>query len=149
MKPKPLSVGSVLASGALALVVMLVFFVLQDYGPESAVRRFHEAIVRHDNETLKRVTKGSLETEVAQFELTAVEQVLKAGARYQLVRTDHRAGWVGAEVVYRSPNGQTGTIYWVVVKDGPTWKVDPEATRDQMSMPRAGSRQVVGFNTAR
>ena len=106
--------------------------------------------MRGDKTTLMQVMKGGLSTDIARQAASTVDQILNKGqARYQLVRTDHRQGWVGAEVVYRYPQGQTGTIYWVVVKDGPVWKVDPQATQDQISMPSAGQRRVVGFNTPR
>src|SRR5687767_10393182 len=40
------------ASALLAVLTIAVFFVLQNYGPESAVRRFHDALLRRDGREL-------------------------------------------------------------------------------------------------
>jgi hypothetical protein len=148
MKPRPVSSASFLAAGALALVTLLVFFILQDYGPESSLRKFHEAIVQQDAKELGEVTTTNLADADTKLAVNVVSTILVSGnARYRLLMTDHQKGWIGAEVQYVYPNGQTRTIYWVVRKVGRDWKVDPTATRQIMSMPAGTAGRLVGFNT--
>jgi hypothetical protein len=150
MKPRSVTSASFLAAGALALVTLLVFFILQDYGPESSLRKFHEAIVQKDAQALNEVTTAPLADEDTKLAVNVVSSMLVSGnARYRLLMTDHQKGWIGAEVQYIYPNGQSRTIYWVVRKIGRDWKVDPTATRKVMSMPAGTGGRLVGFNTPR
>lgn len=48
--------GGMAASGLLAAVTLTTFAVLRDYGPESAIRRFHEAIENGDARQLQAVS---------------------------------------------------------------------------------------------
>lgn len=139
MPPRHSTSASIVASLALAAVTLAVFFVLQDYGPESTLRRFHEAILQRDAETVNDVTVGGLKDPPTEQEVSNIYGYLQRGARYRLLGTDHRGRWVGAEVQYIFPSGRTATYYWVIVKRGPQWKVDAEATERLMSMPPQGT----------
>lgn len=150
MTPRPFSSASILSSVVLAAITLLVFYMLQDYGPESALRKFHEAIVQRDAQTLNEVTMGGTQSQDVREAVSAIGSFLiQSGARYRLLRTDHRGRQVGAEVVYIFPSGQTRTIYWIIVKSGNSWKVDPTATNRVMSMPPGAASGIVGFNSPR
>jgi len=146
MNARPYSSASIVPAAVLALLTLLVFYVLQDYGPESALRKFHEAALKGDSGSLDRVSVGGSADQVTREAAATVQYFLKdppsgGGGRYRLLRTDHRGRTVGAEAVYVFPSGQTKTIYWIVVKQGNRWRVDALATARLMSMPESQSRQ--------
>lgn len=125
------------AAGVLAVVVLFVFFILQDYGPESAVRRFHEAAARGDLRTIQELTKrGSSDEATIRLASQLRFILISQGARYRLMRMDRRPGEVGAEVAYVYPGGQVAGLYWIVRK-GPgerSWRIDVERTLNPMPM---------------
>jgi hypothetical protein len=150
MKPRSFSSASVFSAAILSVVTLLVFFVLQDYGPESSLRKFHEAIVQKDPRKLAQVMTGQL-SDPPNVEYVDLVGSLLVGqnARYRLLRTDHRDGKVGAEVQYLLPSGKTTTIYWVLSKVGPDWRVDPALTQKIMPMPVQDNGGLVGFNNSK
>jgi hypothetical protein len=117
-----------LAAGVLALLTIAVFYSLQDYGPESAIRRFHAAIVRGDREELQRVTEQKLDSQNVARLAVQVQAFMQEGFRYQLLRMQRSPSQVRAAVVYTAPDHQVFPMIWVVEKTGRVWKVDADKT---------------------
>ena len=119
------------AAVLLAAVTLGVFSVLQDYGPESAIRRFHHAVQVGDLNELQRVTKQDLR-EGSPAKLTAwVSNIIHAGARYRLLRVERQPTEVYAALEYVLPNGESYPTVWIVEKErtaGSSWKVDAKLT---------------------
>jgi len=119
-----------LAAFVLAAVTLGVFAVFHDYGPESAIRRFHLAVVNGDRAELQRVTEQPIDTPGPQALRRWVLQMHEAGAHYQLLRVERHPRAVYAAVVYSPPDGEPYGTVWIVRKDDAFWKVDAAATAD-------------------
>ncbi|MGV3614879.1 MAG: hypothetical protein ACO1SV_06050 [Fimbriimonas sp.] len=116
------------AAALLATVTLGVFYVLQDYGPESAIRRFHRAVQARDSGELARVTEQPIDSPEVQELIRWVDQTSRFGARYQLLRVERQRREVYAALDYTAPNGENYATVWVVEKKGETWKVDAVRT---------------------
>jgi HAMP domain-containing protein len=118
------------AALALAFVTLSVFYVLQDYGPESAIRRFHRAVQKGDLGDLQRVTEQPIDSKSVGDLYRWVQEMNRYGARYQLLRVERqpRSREVYAALVYVLPNGETYATVWVVEKQREAWRVDAART---------------------
>ena len=116
-----------LSAGILALLTLGVFYVLQDYGPESAIRKFHVAAAAGDAGALQSVTQQPVRTQEVQILAAKVRRLLGEGYRYQVLRMDRSPTQVRAAVVYTVGNIELPEI-WVVEKDGRSWKIDAFTT---------------------
>lgn len=117
------------AAALLAAVTLGVFYRLQDYGPESALRRFHSDVINKDTDDLQRVTIEPIESANA-FNLERfVYGIMHAGARYELVRMDRSPDQVRAAVIYRVPNSPKDVaMIWVVERTPQGWRVNADKT---------------------
>jgi hypothetical protein len=116
------------AALALSFVTLSVFYVLQDYGPESAIRRFHRAVRIGDSNDLARVTEQPIGSPPVQELIAWVNQMNFIGARYQLLRVERQPREVYAALAYVAPNNENYATVWVVEKRGTSWKIDAART---------------------
>lgn len=124
MKPGAVVVAAVLAFGVLGL-----FLRLQEYGPESALRKFHQAIERRSLGDLQRVTREDVRSPEVQSLVARVGYYMAVGGnRFRILRTDRTPNEVRAAVAYPLPGGPSPFVVWIVRRDGRTWKVDADAT---------------------
>ena len=125
---------SIVAAAALAAVTLFVFYTLQDIGPESAIRRFHEAVITQNLPALQSVSVQSLDDPNTQKLATRVVEEIGHGARYQLLHMDRGRSEVGAEVAYIRPDGSVAPTYWIVERHpGRQWRVNAMRTLSIMS----------------
>ena len=117
----------------LALLTVAVFWVLQDYGPESALRKFHRAAVNHNRrELLETVAPNSYRQNVEALAYT-VDSYARSGARYQLKNVERENKRVWAEVAYLFPNRPIEFhIFWEVEKVPGGWKVNVNDTMQRI-----------------
>jgi hypothetical protein len=130
------SISSLVSALVLAVLTGGVFWILQDYGPESALRKFHRAAVNRDLRELSQVVTQDSFRQNVELLAAMVEGYARNGARYQLREVNRQNRRVIAEVEYVFPNrGLSVPMFWVVVKDREGWKVsanDTEAVRRRM-----------------
>ena len=113
------------AAAAIAAVTLGVFATFQDYGPESAVRRFHHAIANKSPNELAQVVEGPIDTTSVHDLGLDVDQALKAsGANYRIVKSERSPTQVEMLALY----GGRPPIIWVVVKARDRWRIDPYLT---------------------
>lgn len=117
-----------LAAGAISLLTLYVFARLQDYGPESAIRRFHAAIANQDTQELIRVTAEPIGSNNVRLLVFSVGRWEKAGWTYQLLRMERTSDQVRAAVVYLDPMGGTHPMIWIVERSGRSWRVNADKT---------------------
>lgn len=121
-----------LAASALAAMVIAVFFVLQNYGPESAVRRFHEALLRNDAAELRAVTNpGS--GDALQAVASVAYRAMQAADSNRIVRREDAGGKVLVEVAYLRGGRILAILPWVARRAPGGWLVDPLETYYAMS----------------
>jgi len=116
------------AAGLLASLTIRVFFELQDYGPESAIRHFYQA-------TPNAIQTGSL----ADLQALSAEQIQGAnetlmiarlafwrshGVSMQVGRIERTGNEVRAAVIFSFENGTIWAPVWVLQRRGKLWLVD-------------------------
>lgn len=122
-----------LAACILAVLTLGAFFILQDYGPDSAVRRFHEALRRGDPAELQQVVDEPISDQTVQYVCAFVKPLLQEGDQIQLARTDRQGDQDDVVVVYRRPNGQTLAIVWIVDRRASIWKINARLTAEALA----------------
>lgn len=126
------------ASATLFLLVMVVFVVLRDYGPEAAVRRFHRAAVLSEWDDLERISTHARGSNSARQLAALVRSYTVAGAQLSPRRVDRsQGGRVIAEIAYVMP-GRVNTIFWVVRKEPSGWLIATDETLRFRPMPGFG-----------
>jgi hypothetical protein len=114
----------------LAAITLAVFWILQDYGPESAIRRFHQAAITGDRDTLQGVSLHRIESPAVQELENDVRTLLRGGGAYRILRMDRGPRRVSAEVVYGRP-GSPVVIPMIWFVDKPeghrSWRVNAPA----------------------
>ena len=126
------------AGAALTFLVLYVFYRLQDYGPESAVRRFHVDVQRQDWRDLTRVTLEPLGSAEPQALMALVNQYVFRGASYKLLAMQRSPEQVRAVVEYSFPTGDKLLFPWIIEKTGRSWRVN---TRKTVTLLREMNRQ--------
>ncbi len=127
------SVSAIIAAVVLALGTVTVFWVLQDYGPQSAIRRFHLAVAENNSVDMQQVVAQPVTSSDVQ-ELIRGVVFLTSNGPYQIARMDRQPREVAAAAVYSLPGGQRQVLIWVVVKDHRLWRVDATRTLDLLKM---------------
>ncbi len=117
------------AALALALLTTGVFFVLRNAGPESALRRFHQAALNGDaRELATALTPESGERSVRALAGRVVE-FGQAGGRFRLESLDRRGRVAIADVSYLFPNrGLAVSTLWVLENRKGRWLIDADET---------------------
>lgn len=116
------------AAAVLALITLGVFAVLQDYGPESAIRRFHAAVMQDDPIELQSVTEQNVRTPAVRELAVQVRSFLSTGS-YQLLRMERSPAQVRAAVVYTSrTTHEQFPMIWIVEQRNHVWRVDANKT---------------------
>lgn len=118
-------VSRILVPILLSVLTLSVFAQLRDYGPESTLRRFHEAIRDQDLETLDRLTVEGAND----YRLIALARSFKRafdlGVSAQILGIRREPDRVVAEVAYVRPgSARYEPFNWVLVKSGGRWLVN-------------------------
>lgn len=125
MSPKP--VYSYLSAAALAVVTIFAFYVFQDFGPQSVIRRFHIDVAREDWKDINLITKEDMPRETRAM-VRFVQQMVINNASYEIVSLRRLHREVLAAVEYRLPNGAGVGVVWHVSQTSSDWRVDCKAT---------------------
>ena len=124
----------VLSACILACLTLGVFYKLQDYGPESAIRRFNEASIRNDDDGIRAVIADNSQATNVVILKQKLKEWYENGAVMQLAQMERSDNEVRAAVLFTLPPGSEyslGTqwaMIWVVVRRGRTWLVDVNKT---------------------
>jgi len=131
--------GSAVAAAFLACLTIRVFFELQDYGPESAIRKFNEAVKNNDLGAMQAATLGGregLKGDKVPFLFWSLTQWDRRGIPMQIERIKRTGNEVRAEMVLTIPHQPHDTIWamtWVVERTGRDWLVDANKTATILS----------------
>lgn len=121
------------AAAALAIVTLGVFGTFRDYGPESAVRRFHHGVVTGDDREIGQVVSQPVgSTAVQELKQFVQLAMSRGGAQYRIETSKRTDQQVDMLALYGAPR-----IVWVVVKEPDRWRIDPYLTLQ--SLRRLGS----------
>ena len=122
-----------LSAVVLALVTLSVFAALQDYGPDSTLRRFFEAVVSHDQDRvfslMARTGQNPPLTEGEKYVVAEIDSLANMGGSYHIERIRRPMDRVAeAWVRYDLPNGEQRMVSWILIRPGNRWSVDLSST---------------------
>lgn len=118
-----------LTSALLSLLTLFVFGSLQNYGPESSVRRFHQAAAELSQPMAEPLVEPAFDSAATQQLWSYVTSMLVDGkasvsvTHYQ--RKDDRAVILTR---YQFPGGEQQSLAWVVNREGKKWTIDTRET---------------------
>ena len=145
-----------LAAAVLAVITLVAFFILQDYGPVSAVRRFHEALRRSNlpavqqalasgdaaafiqrlgsgnAATIQQVSEEPVGDPSVQYMALHLSPLILQGIQPQLAKTEREGERDDVVVVYHLPNGEMLAIVWIVDRKGSIWKINAQETAEAL-----------------
>jgi hypothetical protein len=135
------SAAGIVSALLLSVSTIAVFAVLQDVGPESALRKFHVAAVNGDFRRANEVCEPGSNEEYVRFLQRSVAQVARAGGRYEVRQVLRRRTVAQALVVYSFPfRSQEIPQIWVLKKSQGRWYIQPKETVSQR-MPTQSAGQ--------
>ncbi len=110
----------------LAAVTLGTFAVFQNYGPESAVRRFHRAVATNDPSVIPQIVLTDPNGSAVQDLKRIVAGAVHGGADYRIVKSERSSEQVEMLALY--PGGLR--IVWVVTKKRgqDRWRINPYLT---------------------
>jgi hypothetical protein len=119
-----------ITAAVLASITLWSFWVLQNYGPDSSIRRFHEAAVKLDRAELAAVTWGDPNSAAAIRLQQTVRAWLTGGATFRIARKQETRGVLTAAVIYSRPGAPSMATVWVLRRQqGESgWRVDAPET---------------------
>ena len=119
---------SLIPAAVLAVVVLSVFSKLQNYGPESAVRRFHEALLNRNEAEIEEVLYQPWSRADVDLIVSTIYPLLADGARIRLRDVERTPTAVRVTVYYYPPGHMAGSYDWIAEKTPTGWKVDADST---------------------
>jgi hypothetical protein len=110
-------------------LTLFVFFVLQNFGPQSAVRRFHNAILRRDSTELRASVLESTDSKSVRVLVDGVSRLLLNGPP-ALAGSRHEPNEEQLLLTYRDDQGNVFPIVFFVEKrpGQRNWKVNSSKT---------------------
>lgn len=125
--------ANIFTCSALAALTLGVFWLEQSSGPESAVRRYLQALSHKDPNTMQGLITAPIDSQANIWLVQASEQIARSPYRVTakrrdgniaLVKTDHEA-----QVL--TPSGEQRMVvsfFWVLSRDHGVWRIDPVGT---------------------
>jgi hypothetical protein len=119
----------ILPAGILAIVTVATFARLQDYGPQSTVRRFHQAIAIRDVNELQRVVREPVASAPVATLVSGVSRLLINGSPV-LAGSKQTNGEERLLMTYRDDLGNAFPIVFFVERNRTdrNWKINASKT---------------------
>lgn len=127
MPERKLGSADLLAAVVLAALTLTVFWMLRDYGPESAIRRYHAAVMARDPGKLQQSALQDIDSDANRILVASVNELLTSGARFRVLDVERTPTEVRAIVEYVFPTRRIPML-WVVAKRQGLWRVDANQT---------------------
>lgn len=116
------------AAAILAVGTIAVFDRLHDYGPASAIRRYHNALLENNVVELGRVTSEATSDPNSIELATRTIDLLKQSENFEVARMDIGGSRVRAVVLYKIRNQIVRPDVFVLDREGSSWKVNAKVT---------------------
>lgn len=129
MEGGTIKAGSVVAATTLSVLTLAVFFTLRNYGPQSAVRRFHQAVAsRNPTEMSRYAEESPTNPELLELGAFVYQNMLNVQPRVIAVQPGSNRAKV--LVVYQNRYAATQPVVFIVDQDAKThsWRVNCSAT---------------------
>jgi hypothetical protein len=121
--------GSIVAASILSVLTLAVFFTLRNYGPQSAVRRFHQAVAsRNPTEMSRYAEEVPSNPELLELGSFVYQNMMNGQPRLIAVQPGNNRAKV--LVVYQNKFAAPQPVVFIVDQDTKThlWRVNCSAT---------------------
>ena len=116
---------SIIAAALLSGVTLSTFYLLRNYGPESAIQRFHAAALAGDQTEISKLTLRPDSPNVVEL-VAEVRKMARLGARPEVENAPRGPREVIVQIVYRSAYAEE-TIFWDVAETKASrWLIDAD-----------------------
>lgn len=112
----------------LATLVLTVFGMAQNSGPQSAIVRFHEAVASGNQDRISAMIEGSPEEREARQIVQLINQLMRQGFGFNVVEVRQQGRNAVALVQYGAMNQRFYTISFALVMRGNQWRIDSAET---------------------
>ena len=113
----------------LSLVTLFVFGTLRNYGPDSTVRKFHEAAIADDSQAAANLATPNFDSASTQELWSFLKGLMANGStEYEIAQNQRQANKSAIVVRYRSPYGDQRSLIWVVIRQQGRWVIDTKET---------------------
>lgn len=117
------------AAAILAALTIAVFFALQNYGPESAVRRLHEAFLRKDRAAFAQLLDEPLDDPSVSGVILTLERIAPYADSYRLESMERKVNAARLGVVYLRRSRIIAAAPWWVDRVGSrVWRINATKT---------------------
>jgi len=131
--------SSFLSAAVLSATTLSVFASLQNYGPESVLRRFHQALVpnskgQSDFDAIAYTFTERADSSAVKALVMTVRELLRngpprlVGMDRELVQGRQPSPQVREAMVYRNADGSPVPIVWVMEKQNAQWRISATKT---------------------
>jgi hypothetical protein len=131
--------SSFLAAICLGATTMAVFSSLQNYGPESVLRRFHQALNPNQNgeldwNAIAQTVDQPTQSVAVQKLVSTVRQLLRngppriAGMQRELVQSRQPNLQVRELLVYHDIDNSSFPIVWIIERQSGQWRINVQKT---------------------
>lgn len=129
MRSRPPIVGSLTVAAILAALTLGVFWILRDFGPESALRRFHQAALNGRVADLQAVTVEPVVSPSVKELVASVQRTFQRGGQPpRVARTERMPRLVRSVLLYQVGGDVFVPAVWVVRREKAGWKVSASET---------------------
>ncbi len=130
--------GSI-AAGLMTVLTLSVFGAAQNQGPESAVKRYHEAVRAGNLNAVSEVTSENPRAGQPAGLHLLVRRLLDSGAQVRFGGTRKNYPEALVEVAYVLPNGEVWAWPYVTRLQAGRWRIDSIETIRMASSPMGGA----------
>ncbi len=126
MKEKS-NIAGYVSAAVLAGITLVLFGRLQDVGPQSALRKLHQAFAENDAQLANSVVAEGIDSPYMKNMLPFLIPLLKNSNGYELVDAKRPRAFFVMAVEYRTRSGNVPFL-WFLQDKGGVWKVNAQAT---------------------
>lgn len=134
MQGSILAPTAIAAAASLAVVTLSIFALQQNYGPDSAVRRFELAVREKNLQALQASTTDPIDSFQVGYLVDTIRQIQASGGSLRTVRTRREGRLASVQTSINLPGGRSMDMVWIVVRQDGAWRVDARGTLNFVGM---------------
>ena len=122
--------SAIVTSLILVALTLFVFANLRDYGPESTIRRFHEAAIAGDRAAINATTIEGYKNPFVANLVQGIRQLAEQGGQMRIVGQNYKVSDMQVGVTYSMRNGASTTFNYYLTRSNREWRIDARKTKN-------------------
>ena len=133
MEASTVAPAAIVSAISLSVFTLGIFAIQQNYGPDSAVRRFEAAVRAKDWRALQTTVFDPVDSFPVGYLVETIQRIQASGASLHTVRTNREGKSASVQTSIDLPDGQAISMVWQVSRQGGAWRVDAAGTLNFMN----------------